>query len=300
MEYDYKFKDVSKKDYILLLNIQRASASLSLSGSLYIIYQIVWNDPSKEKLSNTYQRIMLTLSICDIFSSMAQFVGNWAIPSDTIYESIVNNYGNQTTCNIQGFSFVLGLIGVMFCNAALSVYFLMCIKYNWTNEALRRKVERPLYAALATIGFLLCILPLCLEMYNPMMSACYVEPYPLWCEEKSNNVECIRGSIRTAVIFRYFYFIPLFFSFCVILFSMTQLFRTVRRQTIQASRFASDNTLKRLSEHSRKVYWRAYWYVLSFTVVWLPALILNNCPYSFILQIIVRALMPLQGKACFV
>eukprot|EP00816_Leptocylindrus_hargravesii_P003002 CAMPEP_0196820486 /NCGR_PEP_ID=MMETSP1362-20130617/75515_1 /TAXON_ID=163516 /ORGANISM="Leptocylindrus danicus, Strain CCMP1856" /LENGTH=115 /DNA_ID=CAMNT_0042199391 /DNA_START=39 /DNA_END=382 /DNA_ORIENTATION=- len=96
--------DMTRNEYLTIQFLQKLSAFLSLAGSLFIVWQVLFNDdnPRNPKISNIYHRIMLVLSFFDILSSAGLFAGNWAIPEDTAYEYIQDNIGNTATCDAQG------------------------------------------------------------------------------------------------------------------------------------------------------------------------------------------------------
>lgn len=291
--------DMTSSQYLAVVSVQRLSAFLSLGSSLYIIWQVLCNgdNPSSKKKSNVYHRLMLVMSFFDILSSAALFIGNWAMPEDIAYEFIQHNIGNTATCDAQGFLLLLGWLGVVISNSALSLYFLMCIKYNWSNDKLKRRLERPFHVVLLVFCLPLSIVGLVWNLYNPTVSYCLQGLYPYQCDDPSNDVPCVRGN---ELVYKYFNivvnFVPAPISLIVILISMVELYRAVRAREKQAKQFASDATLKRLSDHSRQVYYRAVWYVVSFSVVWIPAIVNNNVEYSFALQMVTKFLLPLQGK----
>lgn len=85
-------------------------ALLSLGGSIYIIYSIIGRRRDREqKLKQGYQRLLLMLSLADVFSSMALFLTTWAIPTTTdggYFQyawdiEFPGAAGNEATCNLQ-------------------------------------------------------------------------------------------------------------------------------------------------------------------------------------------------------
>merc|ERR1719276_326944 len=98
----------TETDFYVINGLQRGSAFLSICGSGYIIWDILRNDPDQKKISGVYHRIMLALSLFDMTSSIALFLANWAQPSDTEYAFVYESYGNQMTCNVQGWMILFG------------------------------------------------------------------------------------------------------------------------------------------------------------------------------------------------
>jgi len=64
----------------LLAIMVKCTAVPSILGSSYIAYEVLKN---KRKRGKTYHRLLLAMSISDIMSSTAIFVGSWAIPKGT-------------------------------------------------------------------------------------------------------------------------------------------------------------------------------------------------------------------------
>ena len=79
------------------------SGGLSLIGSGTIISMIF---RSKKKTSTPFRRIILGLSICDIFLSLAYVLSTVPSPKGL---GIWNAHGNQVTCQIQASLFQLGI-----------------------------------------------------------------------------------------------------------------------------------------------------------------------------------------------
>lgn len=296
-----KFADprdiTSESEFRALCIIQRVSASLSICGSAYIIWEILGNDPNRKKRSSVYHRIMLVLSLFDIASSIALFFGNWAMPRDTEYSFIYESYGNMFSCRVQGFLILLGWCGVVACNTFLSLNFLMAVKYNYSNIELKQKIERPLHAVLLLFCLPLSLLPFVWNLFNEGVCFCFIGTYPRECSKYQNiELECVRGDPSAyRVISLLVLGLPGPIAFVGISVSMILVYRTVKYQEREAKRFARDSTMHRLSVHSRKIFWRGFWYLISFSVVWITAFLVHLLGNSIAIQIIAKFLLPLQG-----
>jgi hypothetical protein len=80
-------------------------------------------------------------------------------------------------------------------NCSLSLYYLLVIKFNWTNEKLV-KIERYVHAFIITFTVGTSIAGLPLTMYNKVTSVCWVIGYPSECGNSNSNpsnVPCERG-----------------------------------------------------------------------------------------------------------
>lgn len=287
---------VTESEIHTISAIQRVSASLSLCGSLYIIREIVCKDPNRLKRSNIYHRIVFILSCFDTASSLALFVGSWVSPRDAGYAFLHHNYGNTATCDTQGFIITFCWLGVITSNSALCLNFLMTVKYNWPNAMLKQRIEKPFHAILLFFCLPLAASPLFWDLFNPGIGYCVLDVYPSGCYT-SNDIECLRGDTGAYhILYIIAYGFPVPSAFLVITASMIMLYRSVKQQERQATQFASNATLQRLSKYSKIVFWRATWYVVSFLVVWFPSFVMLGTDYSIIaVQYFHKFTFPLQG-----
>lgn len=102
------------EDYIrgrkLIAYLPKPFAFLSMCGSLYIVYSIIGNKRNRErKLQQGFQRLLLMLSVGDVFSSFGLFLTTWAIPKETDGGFLQYAWdlefpgaaGNEATCSFQ-------------------------------------------------------------------------------------------------------------------------------------------------------------------------------------------------------
>ncbi|KAL7474041.1 hypothetical protein ACHAW6_000039, partial [Cyclotella cf. meneghiniana] len=105
---------------------------LSMAGSLFIIYDKLQTHQKHAKLMN---QLLSTLSLFDIMGSIAYALTTLPTPeSDELYGA----KGNTKSCTAQGFFIQIGTIAC-FLNVSLALYYLLTIKYGWTEERLKRK-----------------------------------------------------------------------------------------------------------------------------------------------------------------
>ena len=78
---------------------------LSILGSGWLIIEIV---TTKSKLRTVYNRLLLAMSIVDVFVSIAYMFST--IPSPRFSFEVVWAFGNIQTCTTQGFFVQLGII----------------------------------------------------------------------------------------------------------------------------------------------------------------------------------------------
>lgn len=106
--------------------VGKSSAMLSIIGSSYIIYYILYrkrrrSNQSSQVLHSVYHRLLCSMSLCDLISSSAFFIGSWSTPKEDQQQLVVFNIGNQTTCDITGFMLQFGMLSVPIYNTFLSV-----------------------------------------------------------------------------------------------------------------------------------------------------------------------------------
>lgn len=174
----------------------------------------------KTKLKRTYHRILLCMSLMDIFQSMAYVFATTPVPTGT--PNFYGASGNRETCTAQGFFIVLGY-SVPLYNVALSLYYILFT----INKNSYRKLENCFH--------LICLgIPLCMGIggvigneINNTGSICFFAVYPLDCLE-DNSVECIRG--LRANIYMYISGFIILFAFFIISTNMLLLFHVMHRQ----------------------------------------------------------------------
>ena len=89
-----------------------------------------------------HNRILMGFSAFDILSAIMLFLSTWPIPAEasTMYAS-----GNEATCTSQGFMLQLSVVPSVY-NAIMAVYYLLVLRYGWTEAQLRRlQVIPPLW-----------------------------------------------------------------------------------------------------------------------------------------------------------
>ena len=86
---------------------------------------------------------MVLLSLNDMLSSASYFCSTWPIPKGSIGvggQNVYQAYGNETTCNIQGFISQYGNI-VLYYNAMLAANYLLLVKFGVNGDDMKSKYE---------------------------------------------------------------------------------------------------------------------------------------------------------------
>jgi len=139
-------KSYSKNISIIL----SSSAIVSVAASILLII-IIFRSPKGTKI--TYNRLLLGMSISDIFYSLGMATFGVVVPSDQNYRQW-NARGSHATCDAFGFMFALGVFMGLCYMCSLNLYYLALIRYNKTDSYIARKIERWLHAVPILIGLI--------------------------------------------------------------------------------------------------------------------------------------------------
>ena len=194
------------------------SSSLSILGSSTILYIIISN--RKTKLSKTYHRILLCMSIMDIVQSLAHSFSTAAIPLGT--EGVYGAIGNVDTCTAQGFFMTLGYAVPLY-NVALSFYYVFSVlDQRWTHG-----LEKVYHVICLGVPTSLAIAGLIGKNFNNLGTVCFFSEFPPKCSEDP-NIECSRGG--DSKVYQYIIGIILIVALVILPINMFLLCLIVNRQ----------------------------------------------------------------------
>lgn len=198
---------------------------ISVISSMTIIIMIL---RSKKALSIPYHRILFGLSVADVIASVSMSASSLPAPRDTLH--LKYSYGNQPTCEAQGFLFLLGQVAEPLYQCSLQLYYLCMIKYGMKAEDIQRKLEPFLHCIPILYGMVAAIVSLVTESINASAAWCYIDSYPHGCRD-DEDLECTRGKgiILKRIVFGA---TPLFFSFIFMSIAMIMIYRAVRQKEI--------------------------------------------------------------------
>ena len=117
------------------------SAIISVVSSVSLIRMIT---TSKQRLSTTYHRLLLGISIGDILLSLAFATFQVMEPSEMNY-MVWNAKGNQVSCDVYGSLVWVGMTLTLLYSCSLNIYYLFKVKYNKTDSYIRTKIEPHLH-----------------------------------------------------------------------------------------------------------------------------------------------------------
>jgi|AntRauTorckE5430_2_1112549.scaffolds.fasta_scaffold02015_2 hypothetical protein len=174
--------------------IPTVTSIISFCASALIIYIIARSD--RNRYTATYHRIMGCMSIADMISSFAISLTTIPMPKDVneVYSFDGNSYGTVLTCEIQAFTYILGVRFSIAASICLSVYYLLTFRYHVSHQVITKCVE-PIFLIMALLlAVIRPITTLKKQLYNPTTSTswCVIGEFPLGCSEE-DGVGCIRG-----------------------------------------------------------------------------------------------------------
>lgn len=224
---------------------QRCSGLLSLIGSMAIII-VALTKKAKDRW-NTYNQLVLSISVFDALSSIAYIFGSALTPASLgLYGSI----GNDLTCSFQGWLFQAGIISVYY-SVILCIYFILIVKYSWTERKFK-KVRKWVHLGVLAIGISmsLAVMPYVTVDWR----LCYVSKPPI-----------LQSWLPSIV----FFLLPV--GMCLLGMTLLMAFfvkfvREVESKT-SSSRFSRGDARSRRSLTTR-TFWQSLYFLAAFYTVW--------------------------------
>ena len=169
--------------------VTRIAGCVGLLSALAVICETYDSRAAKDRILFWLQAGSLTIPIVSL-------LGPWPAPRNT--QGLWGARGTQTTCTLQGLAFHLGATPLAVWDVFLSISFVLTIKYNWSEEQLRKAIRIAHYFVWPISVFRAGIL-LFYDLYNPSVMGiyCAVALAPPDCMETGQP--CQRGSERHMV-----------------------------------------------------------------------------------------------------
>ena len=102
---------------------------MSIFSSIAILRDLL-KGPRAQREQIT-SKVLIAMNISDLLiTSIAYVIGTWFVPKGTAFWSA----GNEHTCDIQGWSYTIFCPYAMGYNAALSIVFLLLVRYSLNEE----------------------------------------------------------------------------------------------------------------------------------------------------------------------
>jgi len=246
--------------------IQKISASLSILGSVYIVADVVRKLRNGKK-TDPYQRIILGLSIFDILFSFILFLGTWITPEETGWLMAV---GNTSSCTVQGFFHILGWVGEIGYQMALTLNILVLIVFEWNQEKFAKKVEKQLHIIIIALALTMAIIPLFFQSYNPRCGNCTIEVIFDECNSTDDEEELcvVRGNLTVANVL---FFIGFSMVFIMLIFgtvAMVWVYVHVRRQETKTKRYNFRGVQRDNHRESKRIRKILLLYTISLYLCW--------------------------------
>ena len=258
---------------------------LSMIGSGLIICEVL-RDPKKRR--KVYHRLLLAMSICDFNTSLWYSLSTWPIPEGTA--NVYAPSGTRGSCTAQGFFIQFGIATPLY-NAALAIYYLLIVRYQWKENRMAR-TEKVLHAVPIVWATATSLASLGLTLLNNANLWCWIASVPLSCTGSRRNDgvdDCERGN--NAWIYRWaFFYGPLWFAIALSGVAMILTWMVVAKTEAQTDKrrlelevapggstidgqHADEEERKRIrrGKRSRQVATQALFYMLAFFFSWTPA-----------------------------
>lgn len=306
----------------LLYLIPKITGSLSLIGSLYIIFDLVICD-RKRKLdkSSITNRVVLCISISDVFASVSCWIlGAWPVPKElNEFYDTSKFHGNTVTCTIQGFIYQWSVFSSAFYSTMLAVCYVLLVVgscYTCCTRATSRrrnffahtsnKFQFSLLAIPLILSLLLAIAPLFDRAYNYNGTNCHISgASPFICV----GDECENG--KYSEIFLLANGICIILCFIIITVSMIVLFCFICRNERQSDTYVfrgsegfsrTSNTSHTSQQKdslplSKRVAVQGLFYIGSFFLTWAFAFVvpIMGKPTPTWVECMFLTLLPMQG-----
>ena len=337
------------------------TGSISFIASFAIIYHVL---RSHEGLSTTYHRLVFGLCIGDIMSSLGNAFSLFLVPEEMSY-LVPYAHGTVTTCNAQGFLINFGMSCVAQYNCSICFYYLSIIRYNKTDEYIKKRLEPWFHSISILVPLSISISCLALKMFNTKSigSICYAVPHnPPHCIDYEDgdtpynfSIPCGRGDLKDSIVrqmaVQTLYALPIAVTPIIIVVTMFLMYRAVykiekkvqkygansfrlraqepvtisrhtdatgnassinssisrtslkkmmsivshRQSTSELRSAATSRSSNKGRSRKRTVLYMALSYSMSWSFVFIPAMISHGIPNSDVTAILATIFVPLQG-----
>mmetsp|Transcript_973 Transcript_973/g.1918 ORF Transcript_973/g.1918 Transcript_973/m.1918 type:complete len:358 (-) Transcript_973:128-1201(-) len=235
------------------------SATLSILGSATILTQILRNSSNRKTLQ---QQIVLCMSILDVVAVASIISSDFMYPKDLPRYYLIGGevflvsskfaMGNDVTHYINTFLMQLGLCAILY-NAFLATYYLLSIKYHWSDERIKA-IAPYIHMTVLVIGFGNAILGYTSDRYEfPVVNRKW---YFL-------NGDIYKGS--------WLFFSVLWISIIAVTVQTIQMYRYVKqteRSMNQYRRSQRNQSSTMRSELETMIFFQSLLYVGSFYLTW--------------------------------
>jgi hypothetical protein len=228
----------SPQEQIALAIAPKVTAAISIVGSSYIVIDASRRCLRATSRNQTYHRLMIGLSVCDLLMSAGLFTSTWPMPRDT--PNVWGAAGTTRTCEVVGFFEQAGLGSVLY-NGSLSTYYLLRIRYGRPMQWLK-KAEYILHGIPIVFALSTMIASLALGLFNSGLFDCWIAQYPQGCVESwrspDGQTTCVRGNNASLYIW-IFDLIPKWLAVLVVTVNMILTYRALYLQEKKTLRYSN-------------------------------------------------------------
>jgi len=238
--------------------LRSCTCILSCIASIALIWMV---RRSNAGLSTTYHRLQLGLSITDILFSLFLGCFNIMAPKENSYFSW-NAQGNMASCDAQGFITYFAFTASGFYSISLNLYYLAVVKYEKSDEYIRKKLEPFLHGIPTITALVMSVTLLAFSSFNDDGDICWNPTNnPLHCDGIEDGqvrdgfeIPCGRGR-GGFFIYNIFFQIKVFSAPVIAGISIILLYRAVvqvenKRSKYGASSFRATITAKSNQSHT--------------------------------------------------
>ena len=209
---------------LLLCVLQKIPASLSVIGSSCIVSSVF---RSNENKANIQQRIVGGMSIMDTLGALTWLTTNFWLPMS--YEFYPATIGNDLSCNIHGFLIQVFDTSSVLYNGGLSLYYLLVIRYGWSDTKLR-KIEKWFHFVPLAFAIITAIVPAAFKLYSPANWNCWIATD---YKDPDDNRQGLVQAFQLA-----FFYVPLLVTILLSSTSMIIIYLYVRENEMKTARMS--------------------------------------------------------------
>jgi len=281
-------------------------------GSAFVITIIL---RSSIKLSSTYHRILMPMSVLDIIGSTAVALTSLPVPMDDKWVNLYNydgrRVGNYASCDAQGFFQFFGFLGEFLYYMMLCVYYACTLAFSMKEETITKFVEPWMHIIPLTTSLWISLEILLTHGYNPAPKSCAwctMNPLPYSCLEPPPSPSCERGNKESHLRFELIFAIISTVKIVVIIICLSMVCGKVTKLYLEWKKSKNDDGTGGMTEEGRvdldnrfrivrATFIQAIAYILVLFITVLPPLVLLITPATFYATMtdVFNLAFPLQG-----
>jgi hypothetical protein len=225
--------------------IRSVSGFTSLAASSIIIFHVLLRFREDQRASlqcsryvTPYHRLLLGLSLLDVTYSFWAGLSTIPVPASS---GVIYGFGTTATCSMQGF-FTQFVAANPIYMASLSLYFMLKIRFNVSDEFFHQRLEFWFHLAPWVFAIGTGCAGVALKIFNPMSipeMGCWLGSYPIDCLWTGSP--CTRGYRFADLVDFYAIFFAhawIFGSFLVVLVANILIYSAIRAQERRNERYS--------------------------------------------------------------